>query len=196
MPHQLSATRQQHFKLFQLWKGMKARCRNKNHKQYHNYGGRGIAVCGRWLVFENFLADMGDRPAGMTLDRIDNDQGYAPDNCRWATYTDQARNRTNNNYLEFAGRKQTASAWALEVGIKEKTIVARLARGWSIAKTLQTLTKKRSLRVCTVRAIRRALRNKKSHKSIATRFDIKQSMVEDIAYNRSYADIILGEIEC
>lgn len=79
---------------FLSWKSMKARCRNPRVPDYPRYGGRGITVCDRWYEsFDAFLADMGDRPDGLTLDRIDNDRGYEPGNCRWATKSDQSRNR-------------------------------------------------------------------------------------------------------
>jgi len=79
---------------FQSWSDMKTRCYNKNSLDYPNYAGRGITVCDRWRSsFENFLADMGEKPAGLTLDRIDNEGPYAPDNCRWATYSVQNKNR-------------------------------------------------------------------------------------------------------
>jgi hypothetical protein len=78
---------------YSSWAAMKQRCLNQNHPKYRNWGGRGIAVCDRWLKFENFLADMGERPVGKTLDRINNDGDYEPGNCRWATPAQQVANR-------------------------------------------------------------------------------------------------------
>jgi len=78
------------------WLAMKQRCTNPKTKQYHDYGGRGIAVCERWQDFENFYADMGPRPKNTTLDRVDNEKGYFKENCRWATRNDQQRNQRTN----------------------------------------------------------------------------------------------------
>ena len=80
-------------KTYSIWASMKTRCLNPNCKDYPLYGGRGVTVCDAWLLFENFLADMGERPEGMTLDRIDPVGNYEPENCRWATLSDQSANR-------------------------------------------------------------------------------------------------------
>lgn len=122
------------------WTAMIARCLNPGHKSYGRYGGRGITVCDRWLVFENFLADMGEKPSLQhSLDRYPNGQGnYEPGNVRWATLREQRENHANNIVLTHNGTTQTLSRWADTMGIKCDTLNARVRAGWTTERTLTT----------------------------------------------------------
>lgn len=125
------------------WMSMRQRCLNQNDRAYRNYGGRGITICSRWSVFENFLADMGVKPDGMELERINVDGNYEPGNCRWATISEQARNTRRNRFIEFNGKRQTVAEWSRELGILEFTIYWRLNKGWSPERALSPVRKKR-----------------------------------------------------
>lgn len=114
---------------YRAWDSMRQRCNNPNHRQYANYGGRGIIVCKRWNEFVNFLADMGRRPAGKSLDRIDNSKGYYPSNCRWATSVEQNRNTRGNAKLAIDGKTLARIAWSEVSGIPSRTIKRRLDKG-------------------------------------------------------------------
>jgi hypothetical protein len=92
-----------------------------------------VPIDPRWRSFERFLADMGERPSGTTLDRIDGTRGYKKNNCRWATYKEQARNRTNNKPITFAGVTRCLSAWAERLGIPADVLTNRFRRGWTVA---------------------------------------------------------------
>ena len=121
-----------------VWRSMKNRCNTKTHKDYANYGGRGITVCQRWLKsFENFLADMGLAPTHRhSIERNDVNGNYEPENCRWATTVEQANNRRNTVTLEWNGRSQSMADWARELGINYYTLKQRLRNGWTIAEAL------------------------------------------------------------
>ena len=113
---------------YMSWKEMVARCRNKRHQNYDRYGGRGICVCERWLKFENFLADMGERPKGLTLERIDNSSNYTPGNCKWATRAEQARNTSKVVNITFRGKTMCLRQWAASLGINHQSLSRRLKR--------------------------------------------------------------------
>jgi hypothetical protein len=113
------------------------RCYNKKHPHYKDYGGRGIKVCIRWRKsFFNFLEDMGRKPEGLTLERIDNNKGYYKENCKWATWEEQANNRRNNKYITYNGKTQTMAQWAKEYNIPRNTFYNRIKAGWSIERAI------------------------------------------------------------
>lgn len=120
--------------LYNAWKTMRARCRNPKHKKYHRYGGRGIKICERWDSFAAFREDMGERPPGATLDRVDNNGDYEPANCRWADQKQQQRNRANNRMLTIYGKTMSLAEWHEIVAheINYHTILQRIIRlGWN-----------------------------------------------------------------
>lgn len=122
------------------WKAMKSRCYDKNDKDYPRWGGRGITVCEAWKTsFVEFYKDMGERPKGHTIDRIDNNGNYEPGNCRWAVQKTQSNNTRANYYVDYQGRTQTAKQWAEELGIVEyKTLLYRLRTGWDTHAAMTT----------------------------------------------------------
>jgi len=128
-----------HKRTYSTWRHMKNRCLNKNYPKYNHYGGKGVVVCERWLnSFEDFLNDMGERPVGMTLDRINNDGNYEPDNCRWATNIQQLNNTSKNKYIMYKDQTLTLSEWSRVLGLNYELIKSRLLNGWSIEKTFTT----------------------------------------------------------
>lgn len=130
-------TRQGKTKLYRVWDNMMQRCQNAKNTQFKNYGGRGIAVSPRWKAFTLFVEDMGaDWFPRATLDRIDNNGDYAPDNCRWVTRAENLRNKRNNVLLTHSGKTQCLQAWADERGIAFATLRARLKYGWTVERAL------------------------------------------------------------
>ena len=121
---------------YMSWKSMLARCKHANVNGSERYLGRGIIVCERWHKFENFLADMGERPEGMSIDRIDNNLGYAPENCKWSTAKEQMNNRGNNRLITFGDRTHTAAQWADNLGGSWSLIANRIKMGWPIEDVL------------------------------------------------------------
>jgi hypothetical protein len=105
---------------------------------YSYYGGRGISICDRWNIFVNFLHDLGEPEAGMTLDRINVNGNYCPENCRWATRKQQSQNTRTTRNINFNGKTQCVSEWERELGFKPVAITMRLKRGWSVEKALGT----------------------------------------------------------
>lgn len=129
--HQNCRHRRTNSPVWITWQSMRRRCRAKSDTSYARYGGRGISVCRRWKKFENFLADMGDKPPGLTLDRIDSNGNYEPANCRWLAASEQSLNRRSNRFICVDGETLTYSQWERRLGLRRGKISARLARGWS-----------------------------------------------------------------
>lgn len=116
---------------YQIWIGMKHRCYNPSSPKYKDYGARGIRVCDRWRnSYQAFITDMGNRPTPQhSIDRINNDGDYEPQNCRWALPVDQSNNTRTNRIIEYDGKAQTITQWAKELGIWKTTLKARLDAG-------------------------------------------------------------------
>jgi hypothetical protein len=123
-------------KEYLAWQNMRKRCNCKTSDDYKNYGQRGITVCERWDSFANFYADMGDCPTGYSLDRIDVNKGYSPENCRWADAKTQARNKTNTRWITYNGITKALCEWAELSGTKRTMIDKRINRGWSIGEAI------------------------------------------------------------
>jgi len=115
-----------------VWLAMKQRCANPNSKSYKWYGARGIAVCQRWAEsFEAFAEDMGPRPEGAQIERIDNDGPYSPDNCRWASHKEQMQNTRAGAILEVNGQRRKVKEWAALLGVPVYLVRQRIAAGWT-----------------------------------------------------------------
>ena len=116
---------------YNVFKTMHARCYNPNNEKYPSYGGRGIVVEQRWHNYENFYADMGDRPSSThQIERRDNDGNYGPANCYWATAKQQARNRRSNCLVTISGQTRCVAEWAEASGVGQATLLARVNAGW------------------------------------------------------------------
>lgn len=125
--------------LYGIWRQMMQRCYNENSKVYKLYGGRGIFVCEEWHDFFNFVKwseSVGGRPDKYTIDRINNDGPYSPENCRWASMKTQNTNKSGNIVIQYNGKSQTLAEWAKELEIKWVTLHNRYVRGWSIERMM------------------------------------------------------------
>lgn len=117
---------------YSIYRDMRTRCENPNYKEFHLYGGRGITVCERWKSgYENFLADMGERPDGLTLERVDVNKGYSPENCKWATKIEQANNKRNSAFLTLNGETMTVAQWATKLKMNASTLYYRRSKGYT-----------------------------------------------------------------
>lgn len=127
-------------KLYQAWADMKTRCQNPGNTFYARYGGRGIIVCDEWQEFEPFMewAVTNGYDEALTIERIDNDGNYEPENCKWITQSEQCQNRRSCRYITYKGITKNLTQWAKETGINCVTLGYRLSAGWSTEKALNT----------------------------------------------------------
>jgi hypothetical protein len=124
---------------YTVWSHMRSRCRNPSNRDYRHYGGRGITICERWDDFANFVADMGPRPTPKhSIDRIDNDGPYAPENCRWATKAQQMGNRRITLAVDYEGDRVPVADLAKRVGLPYRVLKNRVVRGWDLATAIST----------------------------------------------------------
>lgn len=132
--------------LHTTWLNIIQRCTNPSNKRFPQYGGRGITICESWRHdFARFLSDMGEKPSPLhTIERRNNNRGYSKDNCSWELPEVQANNKSNNRFIQFAGKKQTVTQWSREVGISRRTLILRIDHlGWDEERALTEPTKKR-----------------------------------------------------
>lgn len=129
--HGMSKTR-----TYRIWSGMIQRCSNPKDASWQYYGARGVAVCERWKTFANFLADMGECPKDLTIDRIDSNEGYRPENCRWADILTQARNKSVTRFITHQGKTLCITEWAEHATVELYIFRSRINRGWDIERAL------------------------------------------------------------
>lgn len=169
------------------WTGLFKRCFNPIDRNFPDYGGRGITVCERWFSFEAFVADMGLRPDGKTLDRVDNNGNYEPSNCRWATRVEQARNTRRNRVVLVNGVPKFQTEIAKEYGLCDSTISRRREAGNSL--TAEAFFKRQKLNKDEVVEIKSLLSRGLKRRDIAERYAITVQMVGMIARGEAWSDV-------
>lgn len=180
--------------LLWVWRTMHNRCYRPTVKSYENYGGRGIFVAECWhgrKGFEKFVADMGQRPEGATIERIDNDGPYSPDNCRWATRIEQSRNKRNNRWIAANGETKTLKDWATSLGCKPAAILARIKSGMSEAEAVTKPVPERPNAKLTVDAVRviRSTYPAKTLQQFADEFGVSKKTVMNVVHGKIFVDV-------
>jgi DNA-binding MarR family transcriptional regulator len=180
---------------YRCWGAMIQRCTNQNNAHFSNYGGRGISVCDRWLAFANFLEDMGERPNGMTLDRIDNDGNYEPGNCRWATRKEQAGNTRVTKHVVLDGEVVSLSEAARRLNY-DSSQLSKLVRRDGVESAIEQARNRwtpgkrhpnSKLSVDDVRAIKSLLSRGDVPSDIAREFSIDQTTVSAIKTGKNWS---------
>jgi hypothetical protein len=126
---------------YESWRGMRDRCLNPDNSAWDDYGGRGISICERWSDYLAFKEDMGERPEGLTIDRINVNGNYEPGNCRWATMKAQSNNRRNNVVLTHDGKTMTLAQWSEFLGVSHGALSKRIKLGWPVDRVLSSVVR-------------------------------------------------------
>jgi hypothetical protein len=135
---------------YSIWCAMKRRCSDKNNRYYHRYGGRGIVVCDNWKdSFENFYKDMGKKPDGYSIDRIDVNGNYSPENCKWSNAVEQANNKSTNNFLTYGDETHTIAEWSRIGGIPQTALHQRIKSGMPMPYAMYNIDY-RTINVCSI----------------------------------------------
>jgi len=189
---------------YTIWNSMKMRCVNSNSEAYSYYGGRGIKVCQRWMdSFENFYEDMGKRPDGMSIDRIDVNGDYCPENCRWTTNEEQSRNKRDNVYIEYDGKTKILSDWAKEINISVQSLYNRLTKyGYSVEEAFnlklnhykgQNFSGEKNpmskLTISEVKQIKKLLLSGEKIVSLAKQFNVSNSVISNIKNGHRWKEV-------
>lgn len=163
---------------YDAWRAMRQRCNNPNDKYFHNYGGRGITVDLSWRKFEVFLLDMGERPDGHSLERIDNNGPYAKWNCKWATTKEQSNNKSNIYRFDYMGEQRTIRDLSEISGIPARVLHCRLiVLGWSMEDAMSAPKGLRGFHPSVLEEIRKLLSEKVKQKDIAARYNVSRSAI-------------------
>lgn len=181
-------------RLLGVWRTMHNRCYNVTQASYKNYGGRGIAVDAVWHGadgYKRFLQDMGPCPEGGTLERINNDANYGPTNCRWATRSEQAKNKRNNRLITANGKTQTLQDWARELGCSHSAIILRIRNGMS---EQDAVTKPIPQRPNSKLSAQDALFVRANYptmtaQALATKLGVSKKTILNILHGRTFADV-------
>ena len=176
------------------WRRMRERCCRPSDISYQNYGARGITVCDEWnRSFAAFLRDMGPRPNGSSIERIDGDKGYEPGNTRWATRVEQARNTRSNTFVAINGVEKCISEWIEVLGLSPATVWARINRGFDAAEALKPGRANRGLNIGAgkltqekANEIRRLVADGAERRAVAERFGVDVSSISNIIRGKSW----------
>lgn len=180
--------------LLNIWRSMRNRCYNENQKSHKHYGGRGIVVCERWLGndgFANFVADMGEKPFGYTIDRIDVNGNYEPSNCQWASMEEQANNKRTSRHLTANGKSMTLAQWAREIGCTPSAILLRLKK-MSVEEALTKSVPERPNAKLTMDQARyaRSQYPMRTLQDIATELGVSKKTILNIIHNRIFVEVV------